>query len=490
MNMKVVDDYRVSETQLYGQIDSLQDNDPIIVDFDETLWLRNSTEEFLANISPSIWVALWLQLLGMVRPWRLIAPNNQDHVRDWIRICVILVVAPWSIWQWRRAAKQQASTFLNQPLYNALASSGQPVFVASYGFSFVIEPMLSSLKIPWPLIVASTVKTAPALRKQGKGKAVASELGLPAIQRGMAITDSDLDMDLLQMTRISALICWPQAKYQQAGLKPMLPFVYLKKVKRPTESYFTRAILGHDYLLLLLVFSAYSGTPWLSAATLFLFLLSYFTAYEIGYFENDRLGLQNESDPTVSDTFHKLASNFVPMVAWGFAGLIAIPAAYMATMVDQFHPAFLGGSTVNAGEVWLLFMGLLVAVRLVFAYFNRIPEKGRILPMLGLQLARSAGYLLIFSTSIAGILFCVSQALSKWIPYVVYRFGGSRKLVPNHLINLLTLASLLVLLSASDEASNLWSTEHTWILLGYSALRAGIEMQKFGGFLRLTTQTK
>ncbi|GLP96022.1 hypothetical protein [Paraferrimonas sedimenticola] len=483
-NMKLADDYRVNEAQLYSQIDSLKGDEPVIVDFDETLWLRNSTEAFLSNVSPSIWVAFWLQLLGLIRPWRWASPHNHDHVRDWIRVCVVVMVAPWSVWQWKRVAATKAKDYLNRPLAEALKASNQPVFVASYGFQFVIQPMLDALSVSWPLIVASTLRSAPSLRRQGKGAAVAKQLGLPAVQRGLSITDSKLDLDLLAMTRLSALIRWPQAKYIQAGRKPMLPFVYLKKVKRPTESYFTRAILGHDYLLLLLVFSATSSTPIASAICLLLFVLSYFTAYEVGYYENDRLGILHEAKPKVSKAFSELGDNFVPIVAWIFAGLLAIPAAILATEVNGLRQSFVGGMPANAMEVWLVFMGLLVAVRLVFAWFNRLPEMGRVVPMLILQGARSAGYLLLFTTSLVGILFCLTQALSKWIPYVVYRFGGSRALVPNHLINLLLLLSAVGLLSASGQVNGIWDHWHTWLLLGYSALRGVIELRKFGVYLK------
>ncbi|NLS12490.1 hypothetical protein HGP28_06195 [Vibrio sp. SM6] len=469
-----------SDFELYSKINELSDDEPIIVDFDETLWLRNSTESFLAMVTPSVWVGFWLQLLGMLSPWRWLSPNDPEHTRDWIRVLVVTIVAPWSIGQWRRAASQQATQYINRPLYDALIQSKQPIFVASYGFRFVIQPLLDALSCNWQLAVASDLKNAPKLRQEGKGAAVVRILGEASVNSGLSISDSQLDKDLFAMTRYSALIRWPNAKYEQAGLKPMLPFAYLKKVKRPNESYFTRAILGHDYLVLLLTFTLVSSTPWLSAISLFLFVLSYFTAYEIGYNENDRLGLRYEAHPKVSDAYQKLAKNYVPTFAWVCSALLAVPAAITASYVDGgVSSVFEGGVGGAAVNIWLVFMGLIIAVRIVFAWFNRLTEVGRMVPMLILQLARSVGYLLIFTTTSVGVFFLVSQALSKWIPYLVYRCGGSRERCPNHMINAMLLCCFLFALSMAGDNASIWDDWSTWVILGYSAARAVIELRKF-----------
>ena len=49
-----------------------------VLDFDETLWLRNSTEEFIRFARPSVIVAIVMQILGMLKPWRLISRDNPD----------------------------------------------------------------------------------------------------------------------------------------------------------------------------------------------------------------------------------------------------------------------------------------------------------------------------------------------------------------------------------------------------------------------------
>ncbi len=465
------------EVELGTYLGHLSQHDPVIVAFDETLWLRNSTESFLSNAKPSLWVSFWLQLLELFFSAFGTPQNGRVQSQDWLRVLIVVVVAPWTIFQWKKVAAEQASNHLNGDLWHTLDQSNQPVVLVSSGFRFVIDPMLKSLNITWPLVLAGDLDIATRLRKDGTGGAVVRLLGQETVRRGLFIGCRNTDSDLFEMTRYSVQMGCSKVGTRQLGLKPMLPFVYLKKVKRPDENYFTRVILGHDYFLLLLTFSLASSTPWASAVSLLLFVLSYFTAYEIGYHENDRLGLIYEAKPKVSKAYAELAENYVPYVAWVCAGLFAIPASILATQTQGLQPMY--GPDVHFIEVWLVFMAFLVGVRVVFAWFNRLPVVGRIVPMLILQLARSAGYLLIFTTSVVGVLFCVSHALSKWIPYIVYRCGGSRKFCPNHLLNLMLLLCLILAQGAISGFSSIWTTWHTLVICGYSILRAAIEFRQF-----------
>ena len=44
---------------------------PVLVDLDETLYLRNSTEDFLDCARPGLIALILLRLLDALRPWRL-----------------------------------------------------------------------------------------------------------------------------------------------------------------------------------------------------------------------------------------------------------------------------------------------------------------------------------------------------------------------------------------------------------------------------------
>ena len=43
---------------------------PVLLDFDETLYLRNSTEDFIDCARPAVLALLVLRLLDFIRPWR------------------------------------------------------------------------------------------------------------------------------------------------------------------------------------------------------------------------------------------------------------------------------------------------------------------------------------------------------------------------------------------------------------------------------------
>lgn len=43
---------------------------PLLLDLDETAYLRNSTEDFLDTASPGLPALLLLRLLDAIRPWR------------------------------------------------------------------------------------------------------------------------------------------------------------------------------------------------------------------------------------------------------------------------------------------------------------------------------------------------------------------------------------------------------------------------------------
>jgi hypothetical protein len=80
---------------------------PLILDFDETYWLRNSTEAFPASVRPAWPAALLLAALDGLKPWRLLPGPDQQHVwRDWLRVLLIVVLLPWSLRRWRTLARE------------------------------------------------------------------------------------------------------------------------------------------------------------------------------------------------------------------------------------------------------------------------------------------------------------------------------------------------------------------------------------------------
>ncbi len=56
---------------------------PVLVDLDETLFLRNSTEDFIDTARPGILALLLMRLLDVLRPWRW---SGGERTRDVWRV--------------------------------------------------------------------------------------------------------------------------------------------------------------------------------------------------------------------------------------------------------------------------------------------------------------------------------------------------------------------------------------------------------------------
>ena len=53
---------------------------PVLVDLDETLYLRNSTEDFIDCARPGLLALMLLRLLDLVGPWRMIGGEQTRDV--------------------------------------------------------------------------------------------------------------------------------------------------------------------------------------------------------------------------------------------------------------------------------------------------------------------------------------------------------------------------------------------------------------------------
>ena len=466
----VADTIGQSADEFYQALRSHPETGLVVLDFDETLWLRNSTESFLDSVRPRFLAAIVLQILGILKPWRLFSKHKSNHYRDWIRVLSVQIVAPWSLMLWRRNARELGLRYANMPLLEAvLKKTGSPIVVVSFGFREIIEPLLAAISPHLPLRESCDFRNGAQLRKEGKASALERHVGKDALRQSLVITDSEVDTDLLHASGKPFLVEWGDARYEQAGLKPLMPFVYLQRVKRPDENYLRNAIIGHDLPVLILSYALISTNPIIASCAILLYVISFFSAYEIGYYENDKMGMLIEKFPKVPPNFHSLGKNFSPGFAWSFAILIAGLASVFIVYYQSGIPTSLVAILpANLFTVWVIFIFYLVVMRLQFRWLNTIDTQGRIVPMLGLQVGRVLGYALIFPTTVIGALFCVAHGISKWIPYVVYRFGGSRRDVPNHLncLLLLTLFACAIAIGGNAESLINWQACLIFIYAG------------------------
>src|SRR5437870_3955279 len=96
---------------------------PVLVDLDETLYLRNSTEDFIDCARPGFLALLLLRVLDLLKPWRL---TGGIETRDTWRVCAISLFFPWTHSRWRAKVQFLAENYANRELKVALNVRAHP----------------------------------------------------------------------------------------------------------------------------------------------------------------------------------------------------------------------------------------------------------------------------------------------------------------------------------------------------------------------------
>ena len=93
----------IHKAEAIKSIEQANEFTPIIIDFDETLFLRNSTAEYLNSLRPRLFGLLLLQLLYFIQPWNwLPKPFRGSKIRDWFLVVVTTLVMPWTFLAWQK----------------------------------------------------------------------------------------------------------------------------------------------------------------------------------------------------------------------------------------------------------------------------------------------------------------------------------------------------------------------------------------------------
>ncbi|MBK5957011.1 hypothetical protein CCR97_02100 [Rhodoplanes elegans] len=404
----------------------------VIVDFDETLWLRNSTEEYLRSLRPRPLAYLILAGLDVLRPWRLIGGASRQHLyRDWLRILVCSILLPWSLLLWRSRAPALAERWRNGDLLKALHDSGRTSFrVATLGTHAIVAPLLRHLAPQADLVASGTLLSGYEIRRLGKCASIARRHGRDLVCGAIVITDSDADADLLGGCATPLLIRWPAAEYRPAFAEAYVPFRYTQQGKRPGENYMLYGVLLEDVVLLWLSFAWIMPAPIAGAAALLALHLSLWCIYEIGYVENDTRAASHEATPQLwGGAGAASARHFRPAWAWTAAAAFAVLGAGLLVTfnAEAVRLPFGDGpvAVLLAGVlgVWAVY---LVLTRLVFAIYNRLDVTSRGIFYVVLQLLRTVGYGVLLATNVVGLAALLSLVLARWIKYLVYRDTGRR----------------------------------------------------------------
>lgn len=196
----------------------------IILDFDETLFLRNSTEAYLDAIYPRPLGAVYLLAAKLIRPWRWLPAHLKADTlsKDWLLVLGATLLFPWTLLVWQFKAKQLAQAYWNQPLVEAIARNPKArIVVATLGFDCVVNPLLKHLPSAIALKVEHDAITCrfwhgAADRAKGKLKMVSAVVGETALAEAVVVTDSLTDAPLLTAAKTPCLVVWPEAKYVPA----------------------------------------------------------------------------------------------------------------------------------------------------------------------------------------------------------------------------------------------------------------------------------
>ncbi len=400
-------DATVPETDALTAVRTFQG--PVLVDLDETLYLRNSTEDFIDSAAPRVLAAPVMKLIDVIAPWRWIGGL---HTRDIWRVRLVLLLFPWTyaIWLWR--CRRLAGAHTNTALLTALREREAGVVVATLGFAPIVRPLLHAMG-------CGTYDAIPCRldwgrdRKAGKAALVERRLGHDTVTRSLVVTDSADDHELLRRCAMPVWTKWSAARFQHAFEDVYFPTRYTAKIKHP-GGYALRWLLLEDLVLwVLAAATALVVSPQVMLA-LPLFFLSFWAIYEIGYMENDRCAQRYEAEPQLTPAHAAFAGAHFERNAWIYAGLFALAASLIAS--GRLDPVLL--------STWA---GVLAALRALYFVYNRVDKATRVWLYAGLQAFRYFSVLAVAAVGMAGVVVLTAFTLARWIVYVVYRHRAAAK---------------------------------------------------------------
>jgi hypothetical protein len=190
-------------------------NNPVILDFDETLFLRNSTAEYINSLRPRFIGWMLIMLLKVFRPWSWLPGGFRGkELKDWYLVTIPTILLPWTLLLWQQKARQLAEDYSNVAIISAVnGNPDAPIIVASLGFNFIIKPILQQMPLNYDQLVGCRFWRGAGDRQQGKLLMMQQVLSSSAIASAILVTDSRDDLPLLQVVQQPCLVQWSGAKY-------------------------------------------------------------------------------------------------------------------------------------------------------------------------------------------------------------------------------------------------------------------------------------
>lgn len=422
----------------------------LVLDFDHTLYLDNSTERWLDALRPRtaallvvIVVDVVLKVLGRLRLC------DVPRWRDQCCVAVTQLLFPWSRAAWKRNAAKHFLPLLNPPLLRATleATKVREITVLSYGFQQVIAPLLAHAPFPARLIASDAFSHDRNMRLHGKLAALEAALDAKRVRAAVFVTDSHKDQDVLDVAGVPALVQW--APYTSPAFDGVyLPMRYACIGKYAGRRYFTTQILQEDLTIWLL---AYAWTP-ASLPTLLLLFLAMYCIYEIGYWKNDHVAAKLEAAPNRSETAARFAHYPIGWAwAWTAAALLLLGVSLVRRPMEITTAAYL---VAIVTVVLLLLHG-------IFTLFNRLTVRQRRFVFPLLHLLKNFLPILLFPFASLGIPLLAAQWVSQVVLYLRHRGRGDAAAFNRQAFRAVLFAGL-VLVGGLLYPSAIWN-ENTWI---------------------------
>lgn len=379
---------------------------PLYIDLDGTLYLRNSTEDFIDSARPALLAAIILSALELAKPWRW---TGGTPTRDVWRVWTVWTLFPWTRGRWRRRVSTLAGTSANCRLIEALQDWKSRVVIVTIGFRPLVEPLVAALGFSANRVVAARLGFEDRIK--GKLHIATAALGEESVASSLFVTDSADDLPMLAKCRRPLLTCWPEADYHRAFEHTYIPGEYIARIKRPGQRYIW-TVIQEDFAHWLLSSLALAAHPLQHTLGLGLLLASFWIIYERAYVDNDWAAVHLESDGKLSDKFSYSRVATPAVQPWVWASAIGVIAVYVL-----LPPAAL---PINFAK-WL---AVLIGTYWTFKLYNRIDKSSRTWLYIVLQFARVAAFVAIVPIVPVGGAALGSMALSRWVPYYIYRRGG------------------------------------------------------------------
>ncbi|MEL6816714.1 MAG: hypothetical protein AAFP03_18190, partial [Cyanobacteria bacterium J06598_3] len=478
----------ITPAQTLQAIKSAGAGTSIILDFDETLFLRNSTEAYLNSVYPRSLGAATLVAFKAIKPWRWFPARFKDESisRDWFLVVAMTLLFPWTLLLWPWRAKKLAHSYANLPLIQAIEANVQAqVVVATLGFAPIVRPLLrhfpiASVEQGRAQLIACGFFKGMGDRAKGKLAMVCEVLGQSVVTSAVVVTDSIKDEPLLSAAATPCLLKWPDAQFVPAMNDVYVPLFYSEKVKNPNSNHVVKRVLMGHWAFLVIALSFLSPHPIVHALSLLLLTISYWCVYEIGYQENDLIGEKYERNPILSETYARYKSRINltgSPFPWYSAMGFAIPALLLLEFSQRSWP--LAQSWAAMGDLWpnvlfngVIWLALLVSVRLTFWVYNQFNEEARIWIYPILQIQKLFGFTLLSATNVVGALLLLSLLVCRWLHYSIYRCGGDRWRFPTNLSCLVLFSLMFGAISLSTPEPLILLTWQSGVSLGYCLLRS------------------